>query len=104
MSPTTVRRAVAVVFVGGIAGMIAMSIADNNGGAVTFGLVTAVAALCLIVVTAVTNPAATGPRSSEALAEDVEGRIERLVAAGADEAEVRALVGDAVRLGRSRGS
>ena len=102
MSPTTIRRVVAVVFLAGIAGMIAMSVADNNGGAITFGLVTAVAALCLIVVTAVTAPAATGPRAADGLAEGVEDQVRRLVEQGADEAAVRALVGDAVRLGRTR--
>jgi len=40
--PRTIRRLVWLVFVAGIAGMIAGSIADNNGLAITFGLVTAV--------------------------------------------------------------
>ena len=53
MSPRTVRRLVIGVFVIGIAGMIAGSIADNNGFAITFGLITAAAAVGLILVTAV---------------------------------------------------
>jgi hypothetical protein len=44
VQPRIVRRLVLVVFVGGIAGMIVGSIADNNGTAITFGLITAVAA------------------------------------------------------------
>ena len=93
-----VRRIVIVVFLGGIAGMIVGSIADNNGTAITFGLITAVAVLCLILVTAVTNEAAapTQPATGEAL----EGRIQALVDAGADETEVRGLVQDAIDFGR----
>lgn len=94
MTPSIVRRIVIAVCVVGIGGMIAGSIADNNGTAITFGLVTAVAALCLIVVNAVTSP------PDESVAEDVEARIGRLVAAGADETEVRDLVRQASRLGR----
>lgn len=56
MTPTAVRRVVVVVGALGIAGMIAGSIADNNGVALTFGLVTAVAVLCLMVATAVGGP------------------------------------------------
>lgn len=99
MSPRAVRALVLVVFAGGIAGMIASSIADANGWALAFGLLTAGAALCLITVTAAT---AAAPHDAEQLGAALEGRIERLVAAGADEDEVRSLVTDAVRLGRSR--
>ena len=53
MDPKILRRLVLVVFVGGIAGMIVGSIADNNGIAITFGLITAVAAICLMLVTSV---------------------------------------------------
>ena len=41
------------MFVAGIGGMIVGSILDNNGVAITFGLVTAAAALGLILVTMV---------------------------------------------------
>ena len=99
------RRIVLVVFVLGIGGMIAGSIADNNGTAITFGLLTAVAALALVLVTSVAPPdALDGATEStvidERLAADLESRIEALVAAGADEDEVRRLVGRAVELGR----
>jgi len=116
MSPRVVRRIVSVVFVAGIGGMIAGSVSDNNGMAITFGLVTAVAALGLILVTSVAGPGAfvrtdrttgTGPTSEpagpvdERLAADVEARVQALVDAGAFEADVRSLVGRAVELGRS---
>lgn len=95
-----IRIAVIVVCVGGIAGMIATSITDHNGAAITFGLVTAVAILCQMVATTVANELAAGP------APDTEGalleaKVAELVAAGADESVVRDLVRQAVRLGRS---
>jgi hypothetical protein len=96
VSPAAVRGAVIVVCVGGIAGMIVGSIADNNAVALTFGLVTAAAVGCLIVVTAVTAP--TAARTDER-AERVEDLIQGLVSAGADEDDVRSLVREAVRLG-----
>jgi len=107
LGPRAIRRIVIVVFVIGIGGMIAGSILDNNGFAITFGLITAVAALALVLVTQISPPgslAKPGPTEptavDERLAADLESRIDRLVAAGADEAEVRKLVGRAVELGR----
>jgi len=100
MSPKAVRALVLAVFVGGIAGMIASSIADSNGWALAFGLLTAGAALCLITVTAATGGGTVV--DAEAVGAELEQRIDRLVAAGADEQEVRALVAEAVRLGRAR--
>jgi hypothetical protein len=95
------------VFVLGIAGMIMGSIADNNGTAITFGLITAIAALGLVLVTSVAPPgllakSGDAPRSEadERLAADLEDRIHALVADGADEDAVRKLVGRAVDLGR----
>jgi hypothetical protein len=107
VNPRLVRRIVLTVFVLGIGGMIAGSIADNNGFAITFGLITAVAALALVLVTSVTPPAALAKPGTVAtrpvddqLASDLESRIESLVADGADETAVRKLVGRAVDLGR----
>ena len=97
MSARGLRRVVFVVCVAGIAGMIVGSIADNNAVAMTFGLATAVAVLCLIVVNAVMG----GPGDPDLTARDVEYRVERLVEHGADEGELRALVRAAVKLGRS---
>ena len=103
MSPRTVRRVVVVVCVLGIGGMIAGSIADNSGAALTAGLVTAAASLCLMVATAVAAPTpAMAGAGAEAQAAAVEEQVAVLVRGGADEAEVRALVGAAVALGRTR--
>lgn len=101
MSPRVVRLVVVAICVAGIAGMIVTSIADSTGGALTFGLVTAVAVLGLILVTAVTG-GPVAPEGADALAERVEAQVERLVVDGASEADVRRLVGDAVHLGRLR--
>lgn len=102
VSTRLVRALVFLVGAGGIAGMIAGSIADNNGVAITFGLVVAVAALVLMVATAI-NPARPPGAVDDAVARRVEAHVERLVAAGADEAAVRELVREAVTLGRTAG-
>ncbi len=107
MTPRLIRVIVGVVFVAGIASMIVASIADNNGAALTAGLCTAVAALCLILTSALAAAGPSGDAEPGAIAfdaagaEQLERRIASVVAAGADEAEVRDLVRDAVRLGRS---
>ena len=99
MSVRAVRAVVIVVCVLGIAGMIITSITDHNGAAITFGLITAVAILCSMVATAVTRTAPNPP--PDELGASIEARIAALVDGGADEADVRALVGEAVRFGRS---
>lgn len=102
VSPALVRGIAIAICVGGIVGMIAGSVADNNGVAITFGLIAAVAALVIIVVTAVTgNSSARRPLDSRA-AEALEARIQALVDAGADEQQVREVVRAALRLGRGR--
>ena len=101
-----VRWIVIGVCVLGIAGMIIGSVADNNDIALTFGLITAAAVLCLMVATAVSPPSAPStsatatPAFDEAQAARVERLVDGLVAAGADESDIRRLVGEAVRLGR----
>jgi hypothetical protein len=100
-----VRWVVIGVCVVGIAGMIVGSIADNNDVALTFGLITAAAVLCLMVATAVTPPTSTAIATTtttydERQAARVEELVERLVADGARENAVRELVGEAVRLGK----
>lgn len=109
LSPRLARRIVILVFVAGIVGMIASSIANATGASVTFGLLTAVAAIGLVLVTSVTPASslakpghADAPVVDEALAADLEARIDALVASGADEEAVRRLVGRAVELGRGR--
>jgi multisubunit Na+/H+ antiporter MnhB subunit len=100
VSPKAVRRVVVAVFVVGVAGIIAFSITDEPDAALASGLLTAAAAVVLIAVTAVTSPRRAA--DPEAVAERLEGRVQALVAAGADEADVRRLVRDAVALGRTR--
>jgi hypothetical protein len=109
VKPRTVRRLVLVVFVAGIGGMIVGSIADNNGIAITFGIITAMGALGLILVTSVAGPGAFNPArgagpdpsAAEAIALDVESGIVELSAAGTDEGALRHLVQRAVELGRA---
>ena len=117
-----IRVAVIAVCVAGIAGMIIASATNHNGAAVTFGLITAVAVLCQMVATTVTNelagapgadvsgsptrraagsPAAAPGTEPEAAAAAVEEAVERLVADGANETSVRDLARLAVRLGRA---
>ena len=101
MTPRAVRRVVIGWCGVGVAGMIVASIADDNGVALTFGLLTAAAVACLMVATAVGGPGG-GRRlpPDEAQAERVEGLVSQLLAAGADAPLVRTLVREAVRLGR----
>jgi hypothetical protein len=102
MSPRWIRRIVLIVFAGGIAGMIVSSITEHTGAAMTFGLLTAAAALGLILVSSVVPPDALGATAiDEEAATAVEDQVAALVDAGADEHEVRVLVRRAVRLGRS---
>jgi hypothetical protein len=98
LSTRAVRGFVLVVCALGIAGMIAASVGDEQGVALTAGLVSAAAVLCLIVATAVTGRGA----DPDAVAAGIEARIAALVAAGGSEAELRALVAEAVKLGRQR--
>ena len=95
-----IRLVCVVCFVGGIASMIAASLADNNIGAVlTAGSISAIAAIVLLAVSTV----ATTQRSVEfddADAEILETNIRRIVDAGANETNVRDLVRRAVELGR----
>jgi hypothetical protein len=108
LSFPVLRSLVMLVCVGGIAGMIIGTVAtdNNNGVVITFGLITAVSVLALMAASSAlmhtrgSNRPATGG-VDDALAAGVEEGVQRLVDAGADEAAVRSLVGDAVRLGRS---
>lgn len=100
MSPRAVRLVVLAVCAAGIAGMVVGSVADDNTVALTFGLITAAAVACLIVATAVGGPDAS--EADEVGGERIEELVAALVARGAEEATVRDLVGEAVRLGRSR--
>jgi hypothetical protein len=103
VSARAVRRVVVAVCVVGIAGMIAGSVADDNDVALTFGLLTAAAVACLMVATAVGTGGAGGGAEApfdEDQARRVEDLVGGLVAGGVEEARVRELVAEAVRLGR----
>jgi hypothetical protein len=95
VSAGVLRVVLRVVAAAGIPGVIVGSIAGNDAVAVTFGAITATAAFGLILVTSVTME-----QSVDAVGASVEDRIAGLVANGADEASVRALVADAVRIGQ----
>lgn len=95
MKPSVARLVLRLVAAAGIPGIIAGSIAGNDAVAMTFGATTVTAALGLILVTAVA--VAT---SVDSIGSSVESRIAALVAGGAAEEQVRALVADAVRLGQ----
>ena len=90
------------LFLAGIPAIIVSSIRGNNEGWVlTFGMITAVAALILIAVSSVT----TNKRIdafNEVLAERVEQRVQGLVQSGANEDDVRALVRDSIDLARGQ--
>ena len=107
MTLRVLRWAVIAICVVGIAGMIIGSIADNNNGVVvTFGLITAVSIIVLMAVATTARSLEARQTAAaevdEALAEEIEARVQALVAAGADEMSVRDLVGQATRLHRGR--
>jgi hypothetical protein len=105
VSARVVRLAVIAVCGGGVAGMIVSSALNHNGAALTFGLITAAAILCLMVATAVTGGAVAADRSDvDRLAARVEDDAGELIGAGADELAVRDLIRHAVRLGRAQAS
>jgi hypothetical protein len=102
ITPRRIRGFVLLWCAGGIAGMIVTSINDSIDGAITFGLLTAAAVLCLILVTAVAGRdafAAPGEPDPDHAAH-VERQIAALVRDGVDESRVRRLAKDAVALGR----
>ena len=95
-----IRIASAIVFVASVAGLIISSVNGNNEGWVlSIGMVSAVTAIILVVASAVASTT-RHPDFSDVLAEAIEQRIQRLVAAGADEAEVREVAKMSVKLGR----
>jgi len=105
MSARVVRGIVLVVCLLSIAGLVTASIADNTEAAVTFGLIGATAVVVLIPVTAVSGRETFGvaDQPHPELAARVDHLIDAVVSDGADEAAVRRLVGDAVRIGRDAG-
>lgn len=102
MSLKFIKGTCFALFLAGIPAIIVSSIRGNNEGWVlTFGMITAVAALVLIAVSAVTSTKRIDA-FNEVLAERVEQRVQLLVQSGADESEVRALIRDAIDLTRGQ--
>ena len=99
MSISLLRRLVALVCVLSIVGMIVGSVKDNAGAAMTAGIFGAMAILCLIVGNAI-DVGSNGGGAQEALAAELDARVQELVAAGAEEAPARAVVRKAVRFGQ----
>lgn len=100
MSARIIKVVCFSLFLAGIPGLIISSIAGNNEGWVlSIGMVTAVAALVLIAVSAVTASRRLDA-FDDVIAERVEARVRTLLEAGADETEVRALVRDSIDLSR----
>ena len=100
MARRWIPRVCAAVFVGGIAGIIIASINGNNAGVIlTIGLCIVLAAVALLTIGATTLKGRIDV-FDEAAAEQLEAQVATLVAAGADEATVRGLVRDAMKLGR----
>ena len=100
LTPATVRGVALGLCVSGIVGMIVTSIADRIDAALTFGLVGAVGAFTLLLV-GILMPAVEAATSlDEQRAAEVEAGVQRLVAAGADEDDLRTTVRTAVELGR----
>jgi hypothetical protein len=102
MAPKIIKVTCFVIFLSGIPALIVSSIAGNNAGwVITFGMVTAIAALILIAVSAVTAKTRIDT-FDEVIAERIEQRVRGLVASGASEADVRALIRDALELSRGQ--
>ena len=101
MARRWIPRVCAVVFVGGIAGIIIASINGNNAGVIlTIGFVIVLAAVALLTMSAMNTQHGRIDAFDEAAAEQLEDKVRALVMAGADEDAVRALVRDAMRLGQ----
>ena len=90
------------IFLAGVPGIIVTSIvSNNNGGIVTIGMCMVAAAIVLITMSATTSTKKLDA-FNEVAAERIEVRVQALVAAGANEQEVRALVRDTIDLTRGQ--
>lgn len=102
MSLKLIKSACFALFLAGIPAIIVSSIRGNNEGWVlTFGMITAVAAIILIAVSSVTSTKRIDA-FNDVLAERVEQRVQQLVQAGAEESDVRALLRDTIELARGQ--
>jgi len=103
MTPLRLIRGLCIAtFSAGIPSIIVSSILGNNVGyVVSFGSVTAIAAIVMLATSAVTNSKRLDA-FDEVLAEKLEQRVTQLVAAGADENELRQVVREAMNLARGQ--
>jgi hypothetical protein len=103
MTPLRLIRGLCIAtFIAGIPSIIVSSILGNNEGyVVSFGSVTAIAAIVMLATSAVTNSKRLDA-FDEVLAEKLEQRVTQLVAAGADENELRQVVREAMNLARGQ--
>ena len=96
-----IRIVCAAVFIAGLGGIIATSIvSNNNGGIITIGLITSIAAVVLLTASTI----ATNKRIDafdEVAAEQLERQVSALVASGANEDALREAIRAAIDLGRS---
>jgi ABC-type nickel/cobalt efflux system permease component RcnA len=100
MARRWIPRVCGGIFVAGIAGLIISSVAGNNAGFVlSIGLAIVFAAIALLTYAAVTAKDRIEP-FDDARAEGLEQQVQSLVQSGAPEEQVRALVRDAMRVGR----
>ncbi len=93
------RRIIALTSALSIASMIVFSIKDNAAAAMTGGVLGAIGILCLMVGNAVHLGDNQGG-AQEAMAAELDARVEELIAAGADERSARNIISRAVRYGR----
>ncbi len=97
-----IRVSCITFMIAGIPALIISSIAGNNEGWVlTFGMISAVAAIIFMAVSAATSTQRLDA-FDDVVAERVEQRIRMLVEAGADETDVRNLVRDTMNLARGQ--
>ena len=99
MARRWIPRVCTAVFVAGIAGIIVATINGNNAGVIlSIGLVIVLAAVALLTATSV-NVTGRIEVFDDAAAEKLERMVMALVADGANETAVRALVRETRRLG-----
>ncbi|MBI03629.1 MAG: hypothetical protein CL468_06325 [Acidimicrobiaceae bacterium] len=100
LTPRTLRGAALLLCAAGIAGMIVTSIADEVGAAITFGFIGATGAFVLLLVGVLVPAVESAASWDEERAAAVEDAVQRLVAAGADEEDLRFTITAAIHLGQ----
>ena len=97
-----IRITCLTLMLSGIPALIVSSIRGNNEGWVlTFGMISAIAAIILMAVSAATSTKRIDA-FDDVIAERVEQRIRMLVEAGANESDVRNLVRESMSLVRGQ--